>query len=605
MDDKRFDELEAKLEIYKSTLTEIYERYDQKLEELSLVRRLGDALRTTLSVETLAQSLMHAVAHEIIVDRLALLLKDPADGSAGGWSPPAPGGLQGAAAPAFRPEATGAGGRHEGARPALRLRAAYWTDTEEFRFFEGEDAPPWHLDGPAGPEAGQGVPRLLVIPEAPASADPLGRPGEGPRALVLAPFLVRHRFLGLMVLSRPAESPFTPEHGHMLSIMADQASAALNNVQLFDDLSSANAKLIESERRARESSSYLERLLETANDAILTIDGRGAITYANRKTGQWGWTKAELLGRDFREFLEDDPALSDWRPGAPPPADRTYEAVLLNAAGERRTVLVSTSKAGDPGDGGGAESWMLMASDLTERRQLERQLLHSEKLASIGILAAGVAHEVGNPLSTISGYAQILGAGAEDEAERREYISAILTQTERIRKILKELLDYSRPSRGIAETLDLAEHVPRIMRMLEAQRVFARIRTEYSLDPGRAPHLVTMDRDHLAQVVVIVAMNAAQAMAGQEDPAPRFTVALSREPGRVILALSDNGPGMPEDVRRRVYDPFFTTKGPGQGTGLGLAICQRIVDSYRGSIELSTAPGEGASFSISFPEAGG
>ncbi|MDR1037025.1 MAG: PAS domain S-box protein [Deltaproteobacteria bacterium] len=571
MDEKRFDELEAKLEIYKSTLTEIYERYDQKLEELSLVRRLGDALRTTLSVESLASSLMNAVAHEIIVDRLALLLKDPSEGGADGWA-------------------------------SLRLRAAYWTDTEEFRFYEGPDAPPWPMDPLADPDSG--LPRLANLPEAPAAADPLGREGEGPRALVLAPFLVRHRFLGVMVLSRSAGHPFSAENGHMLSIMADQASAALNNVQLFDDLSSANAKLIESERRARESSSYLERLLETANDAILTIDGRGLVTYANRKTGQWGWTKPDLLGHDFRRLLEDSPALSDWRPGAPPPADRTYEAVLLNAAGERRTVMISTSSAGDPG-GGGTESWMLMVSDLTERRQLERQLLHSEKLASIGILAAVVAHEVGNPLSTISGYAQILGSGVEDEAERSEYIQAILTQTGRIQKILKELLDYSRPSRGVSETLDLAEHVPRIMGMLEAQRVFSRIRVEYLLDPGRAPHLVAMDRDHLAQVVVIVAMNAAQAMSGQEDPQPRFTVALSREPGKVVMALSDNGPGMPPGVMRRVYDPFFTTKGPGQGTGLGLAICQRIVDSYRGSIELVTAPGRGASFAISFPEAGG
>ncbi|MDR1314397.1 MAG: PAS domain S-box protein [Deltaproteobacteria bacterium] len=574
MDEKRFDELEAKLEIYKSTLTEIYERYDQKLEELSLVRRLGDALRTTLSVESLASSLMNAVAHEVLVDRLALLLKDPSDSGADGWA-------------------------------NLRLRAAYWTDSEEFRFYEGPDAPLWPMDALSDPEGGPGAPRLVNLPEAPASADPLGREGEGPRALVLAPFLVRHRFLGVMVLSRPSEHPFSTEHGHMLSIMADQASAALNNVQLFDDLSSANAKLIESERRARESSSYLERLLETANDAILTIDGRGLVTYANRKTGQWGWTKPDLLGNDFRTLLEDGPALSDWRPGAPPPADRTYEAVLFNAAGERRTVLISTSSAGEPGEGGGAESWMLMVSDLTERRQLERQLLHSEKLASIGILAAGVAHEVGNPLSTISGYAQILGKGVENEEERSEYIQAILTQTGRIQKILKELLDYSRPSRGVSETLDLAEHVPRIMGMLEAQRVFSRIRVEYLLDEARAPHLVAMDRDHLAQVVVIVAMNAAQAMAGQEEPPPRFTVALSREPAKVVMALSDNGPGMPPGVMRRVYDPFFTTKGPGQGTGLGLAICQRIVDSYRGSIELTAAPGEGASFAISFPEAGG
>jgi hypothetical protein len=111
MDEQRFDELEAKLEIYKSTLTEIYERYDQKLEELSLVRRVGDALRTTLSVESLASALMTAVAHEVLVDRLTLLLKDQASDS----------------------------------EDALLLRAAYFADHEEFRFYDDEEAKPWSL----------------------------------------------------------------------------------------------------------------------------------------------------------------------------------------------------------------------------------------------------------------------------------------------------------------------------------------------------------------------------------------------------------------------------------------------------------------------------
>jgi PAS domain S-box-containing protein len=565
VDEKRFDELEAKLEIYKSTLTEIYERYDQKLEELSLVRRLGDALRTTLSVETLAAALMTAVAHEVMVDRLALLLKDQVGDPLG----------------------------------SLFLRAAYWNDNEEFRFFEGDDAASWHLESMGLNE--QDFNRLVTFPKVPPQLDPLGLPEDGERALVLAPFLVRHRFLGVMVLSRAATNPFSPENEHMLSIMADQASAALNNVQLFDDLSSANAKLIESERRARESSSYLERLLETANDAIFTIDSWGRITYSNRKAQQWGWSKEWLLGKDFRLFLQDDAALSEWRIGAPPPADRIYEAILLNAAGERRVVLISTSSAGAAG-GEGGPSWMLMISDLTERRLLERQLLHSEKLASIGVLAAGVAHEVGNPLSTISGYAQILGAGVEDETERKEYIQAILTQAERIQKILKELLDYSRPSRGLAETLDLAEHIPKVLSMLEAQRVFSRVNVSYDWDESHGAHLVTMDRDHLTQILVIIAMNSAQAMARQEEPPPAFRVELSKEPGWVVLKLSDNGPGMSDEITKRVYDPFFTTKGPGEGTGLGLAICQRIVDSYHGHIELKTAQGQGASFSISFPE---
>jgi PAS domain S-box-containing protein len=387
----------------------------------------------------------------------------------------------------------------------------------------------------------------------------------------------------------------------MLAIMADQASAALSNVLLFDDLTRANLKLTASERRARKTSDYLERLLETANDAILILDERGRIAYANRKAGQWGYDREELAGQEFRLWLEDAPELFDWPKGGPPPVDRILEARLINAAGDRRALLISTSKAegspalADPDPE--SSSFMLMVSDLTERRQLERQLLHSEKLASIGLLAAGVAHEIGNPLSAISGYAQILAAAGAPESDRREYLGAILEQTGRIQKILRELLDYSRPSQGLSETLNLAERLPRILGMLGSQRGLARLNVRYDFDPN-GQYLVTMDRDHLTQVVIIVAMNSAQAMAGQEEPPPTLTVGLSRDGGEIVLRLKDNGPGMTEAVRRRAFDPFFTTKPPGQGTGLGLAICQRIVDGYRGRLELTSAPGQGAAFAI-------
>ncbi|MDR1607391.1 MAG: PAS domain S-box protein [Deltaproteobacteria bacterium] len=610
LDKSRFTELQAKLDIYKSTLTEIYERYDQKLEELSLVRRVGDALRTTQTVESLAQALMALVAHEVEVDRVSLLTRDPQC-------------------------------------PGLFLRAAYYSDREEFVFYPDNEKAwseeslrsalaeaktlennPVFLSGSSsadnlgldnqvqdntGPEktidpdswTGQvylgGLIRDLAA--VPARLDPLGQSSEGPRALALVPLATRSKPLGLLVLSRPAGQDFTPENERMLSIMADQASAALSNVLLFDDLSRVNQKILASEKRARETSDYLERLLETANDAILILDERGLIVYANRKAGQWGFGRQDLVGQEFRLLLEPSPELAFWEPGQPPPVDRVLEANLTNAQGERRALLISTSQAvGSPVAAPSPESssFMLMVSDLTERRQLERQLLHSEKLASIGLLAAGVAHEVGNPLSTISGYAQILVSGADDES--KEYLAAILEQTTRIQKILKELLDYSRPAQGLTETLSLPERLPRILGMLGSQKGLARLTIKYDFEP-LGPYLVAMDRDHLTQVVIIIAMNAAQAMDGQTEPEPTLMVGLAREGAMVVLRLADNGPGMSERTRRRAFDPFFTTKAPGQGTGLGLAICQRIIDSYHGRLELTSAPGEGAAFAIYLPAA--
>ncbi len=575
----RLKDLEAKLDIYKSTLTEIYEQYDQKLEELSLVRRMGDALRTSRSLELLSKSLMETVAHEVAVDRLVLMLT------------------------------------HEKKGPdQLFIRAAYWADREIFSFFEATQAVPWSPES-LGPLAADGLTSPLTIESSAPEYDPLGRPEDGARSLVFLPLMVRRWLLGLLVLSRPANSPFSPEDERILAIMSDQAGAALSNVLLFDDLTRVNQRLVESESRARQVSGYLQRLLETANDAMFTLNDQGLITYANRKAAQWGWARDELLGREFRSFLAEPEKLIGWAAQSPPPADEIFEAVLLNAAGERRDVILSTSKVGGeegeeqsagrwPGTEGFGEtysSWMVLVTDMTERKYLEQQLIHSEKLASIGLLAAGVAHEVGNPLSAISGYAQLLESGVSSEEERGEYLSAIVNQTGRIQKILRELLDYSRPSKGLAEVLDLGEALPKTLGMIESQRVFRGVEVSCDLDEAHRPHLVLMDRDHLAQIVIIIAMNAAQAMNG----AGRFHIALSRKASSVQISLKDSGPGIPPEIAARLFDPFFTTKSPGEGTGLGLSICQRLVDSYQGSIRVESKPGHGAAFIITLPESDG
>ncbi|MGL4209398.1 MAG: ATP-binding protein [Candidatus Adiutrix sp.] len=571
---EKLKDLEAKLDIYKSTLTEIYTQYDQKLEELSLVRRMGDALRSTHSLEAQAHSLLETVAHEVVVDRLTLMLT------------------------------------HEKKGPThLLIRAAYWADREIFSFFEPTRAVPWALSTLDDLVPQEGLTNPLVIMDAAPEYDPLGRPGELNRTLIFLPLMVRRRLLGILVLSRPMARPFSAEDERMLAIMSDQASSSLSNVLLFDDLTRVNQRLVESESRARQVSNYLQRLLETANDAMFTLNNEGIITYANRKAAQWGWPRENMLGREFRSYLMESELGSNWPCGAPPPVDKVFEAILLDAKGELREVILSTSRV-DSENQEGAESdplapntvvevaaFMILVSDMTERRYLERQLIHSEKLASIGVLAAGVAHEVGNPLSAISGYAQILESGVSCEEESREYLAAIINQTGRIQKILKQLLDYSRPSKGALELLNLGETLPQIMSMLSAQRVFSQITINYDLNAPEAPHLVLMDPDHLAQITIIMAMNAAQAMGGQGD----FTISLAKKPPKIILNFSDNGPGIAPYAAERIFDPFFTTKNPGEGTGLGLSICQKLVESYNGEISLKSSLGAGATFSITLP----
>ena len=596
----KLKELEAKLEIYKSTLTEIYEQYDQKLEELSLVRRMGDAMRSTRSLEALTQSLLETVSHEVSIDRLSLILA------------------------------------HEKKDTKLLIRAAYWADHEIFSFFEPAQSQVWSLNslGDLLPDDGLFAP--LTMASADHHYDPLSRPEDDKRSLVFLPLTAHNHLLGLMILSRPDTHPFSSEDERMLAIMGDQACSALSNVLLFDDLTRVNKRLTESENHSRQVSVYLQQLLETANDAIFTLNDQGIITYANRKAAQWGFSREEMMGREFRSFLADSEQVSDWKPGSPPPSDEIFEAIFINMAGEQRNLMLSISRVvgekengneihlsgsailpgvasvasaaaaartsfqeqNQPAFGQAYTSWMILATDMTERKYLEKRLLHSEKLASMGLLVAGVAHEVGNPLSAISGYAQILEDGVNSEEERREYSGAIVSQTERIQKILRELLDYSRPSQGFTEVLDLAQALPRTMRMIQSQKVFRGVEVSYDLNESQT-HLTSMDYDHLVQITIIIAINAAQAMDGNGT----FIIALRREdPGWIQIRFTDNGPGISSKLLARLFDPFFTTKKPGEGTGLGLPICQRLVESYHGHIDAESLPGQGATFIISLPE---
>jgi signal transduction histidine kinase len=271
----------------------------------------------------------------------------------------------------------------------------------------------------------------------------------------------------------------------------------------------------------------------------------------------------------------------------------TAESVVRAADGRLRDVLLTTSQIEGEDDRG--DVWLVLARDVTERKQLERQLFHSEKLASIGILAAGVAHEVGNPLSAVSGYTQILQNDDAVPDHAKEHLAAIESQTARIQRIIQDLLDYSRPSAGVRSGVNLPAALPEILSILAAQKLFKKISVAYDFEAD-LPEVI-VDRDHLTQMVVNVALNAAQAM----DGVGRLTVGARKRGAGVDVFVSDTGPGVPEKVADRVFDPFFTTKTSGRGTGLGLAICQRIAESNGGGIHLEPGSQPGATFVIHLP----
>ncbi len=251
-----------------------------------------------------------------------------------------------------------------------------------------------------------------------------------------------------------------------------------------------------------------------------------------------------------------------------------------------------------------AAAFNQMTASLASQRE---QLIRTEKLVSVGQLAAGVAHEIGNPLAAVLGLVDILRADAAsapassvNAAERRDALDRVKAETRRIHRIIQDLLEYSRPSREEAQPTSPLAVLTASRELLAPQARFkaVTVQTEPASDAtASAWPNVLVSAGRLQQVFVNLLMNAADAMGGEGT----ITVRCESAGHRVRLSVSDSGPGIPPELGHKVFDPFFTTKDPGQGTGLGLAISRSIVESYGGTLELSPQAPPGATFVITLP----
>jgi len=233
-----------------------------------------------------------------------------------------------------------------------------------------------------------------------------------------------------------------------------------------------------------------------------------------------------------------------------------------------------------------------------ELRRMQAQMIQSEKMVAIGKLAAGVAHEINNPLTGVLTNSSLMLEDLADDHPWREDIQTIVNETLRCRKIVKGLLDFSRQTRPQRTLLDLNQVVEDTLALVRNQTVFRNTRIVYELDP----HLPTVlaDADQMRQVVLNLVLNAAEAMV--QGGELRLASSVDSAKQAVELRISDTGPGIPDEVRVRIFEPFFTTKKT--GTGLGLAVAYGIIQRHHGEIRIETSRGRGTTFIISVPIGG-
>jgi signal transduction histidine kinase len=236
-----------------------------------------------------------------------------------------------------------------------------------------------------------------------------------------------------------------------------------------------------------------------------------------------------------------------------------------------------------------------------ELRKTQDQLIISEKLASVGKLAAGVAHEIGNPLSIITGYLEILSRSKNLDDRQKDLAARVDAELKRINQIIRELLDYSRPPSAQVEMVDLNAVILETLKLIEMQKEFTKIKSELELAqdlPG-----IRASRNQLKQVFVNLFLNAIDAM---ESGGTLKLKTYMNDGGsqEVVAEISDTGTGiLPENVSK-IFDPFFTTKEPGKGVGLGLSISLKLIEVMEGRIEVDSEPGKGSTFRVRFKSGG-
>jgi two-component system, NtrC family, sensor kinase len=248
-------------------------------------------------------------------------------------------------------------------------------------------------------------------------------------------------------------------------------------------------------------------------------------------------------------------------------------------------------------------SIVVVVEDITEQQALEAQLIQSEKMAAVGTLVSGVAHELNNPLTSIAGLSEFLLEQSASSSAGREHLRVINEQAERAGHIVRDLLTFARKGPAERSPVDLGDVVRRTLSLMSYDLQRHGITVEVTLAPGLPP--VLGDRHQLQQVALNLLSNAAHAVRTLPPGAPRsVTIGLRQEIGRVVLRVTDTGPGISDEVRAQMFSPFFTTKAPGEGTGLGLFVSYGIAEAHGGTLTAESRPGQGATLVLSLPSAG-
>ncbi len=432
------------------------------------------------------------------------------------------------------------------------------------------------------------------------TSDPRYNPAhDGPigyyvKSLLVTPLTLRSRKVGVLVAYNKRSGDFTDVDVDLFASLASSVSEAIENAWLFQRIRQRHQELLEGRNT-------LQALIDGIPNPIYTISDDWKLVVVNKaKADQLGGTLESLVGQIcYKAFFDRQE-----------PCEHCSVARTLNEKVERHWSVRwlgedhlprewAVSAYSIPGKQAGSARAVLVWQDKTEERRLESSLMQAGKLAAIGQLAAGVAHEINNPLTAINANAQMLKMLMPVEDENFESVDLIARAGERAAKVVRGLLDFARQEQYSFTTGDLNESLQEALDLVRYQLQSANITVNKDIDPDLP--MIVASWEHLKSVWLNLFLNARDALNNNAATPNLDITTRARQDGSVQVIIHDNGKGMTTAETLHIFEPFYTTKGPGQGTGLGLATCHRIIEQHGGEITVASKLAEGTSFLITLP----
>lgn len=423
-------------------------------------------------------------------------------------------------------------------------------------------------------------------------------PGHQINNMLAAPLVVRGKAVGVVAAYNKKSGPFTDFDQDLFASLASSISEAVENAWLFQRIRLRQQELLESRNT-------LQALIDGIIHPIYTINDDWQIVAVNKSKADELETavtadKVVLNGRCYERFFQRDTPC-DHCLAAHTLAEKRPQQWSLNWAGPDHLPREWEINAYPiPGRQASAARAVIIWQDRTEERRLESSLMQAGKLAAIGQLAAGVAHEINNPLTAINANAQMLKMFIPPEDENYESVDLIARAGDRAAKVVRGLLDFARQEQYAFTLADkLNQSIQDALSLVNYQLQTANIETLLNLADDLPP--IEASWEHLKSVWLNLLVNARDAVQLREDGRQIEIVTRLADDEHVQILFRDNGQGMNKAEAAHIFEPFYTTKDPGKGTGLGLATSHRIIEQHQGEITVVSEPDEGTTFVIHLP----